>query len=314
MSAPQVDILLATYNGERFLSRQLDSLFSQTYPNWHLYIRDDGSTDGTVAIIGKYAGKYPGQITFLGSENNGRGAMGNFSLLMGKSKAPYIAFCDQDDEWLPEKLAQSVSTLQELEHGRPEIPCFVFSDLEMIDDTGKVFAPSLWKHDGLDPRKISLSRLLVQNVPYGCAAMVNRSLLTLATPVDERALLHDHWMALLAAAAGKMAHIPQATIRHRIHTANASRTENPIEKQREKSMAALATGKNFYAYFALLQQQAVAVDERLNEHGISCAQRNGLVDFAHLRDKNKLLRMWLMLRHGYFKQSRLQTLKWMIRI
>lgn len=314
MSALQVDILLATYNGEHYLHRQLDSLFSQTYPNWHLYIRDDGSADGTVAIIGEYAGKYPGQITFLGSENNGRGAMGNFSLLMEKSKAPYIAFCDQDDEWLPEKIALSVSALKELENGRPEIPCFVFSDLEMIDEVGKVIAPSLWQHDGLDPRKIALSQLLVQNVPYGCAALVNRSLLTLATPVDDRALLHDHWMALLAAAAGRMAHIPQPAIRHRIHTANASRAENPIEKQREMSMAALATGKNFHAYFAMLQQQAAAVDERLIERSISYAQRDVLVDFAHLRDKNKLLRMWLMLRHGYFKQSRLQTLKWIFRI
>lgn len=314
MSAPQVDILLATYNGGRYLRPQLDSLFAQTYPHWHLYVRDDGSGDDTLAIIGEYAGKYPDKVTLLGSGNNGLGARGNFSLLMEKSTAPYIAFCDQDDEWLPEKVALFVSAMQQLENGQPDIPCMVFSDLEMMDGEGQVFAASLWKHDGLDPRKVQLPRLLVQNVPYGCAAMVNRCLLRLATPVDARALLHDHWLALLAAAAGKLAHLPRATMRYRVHGYNASREENPVEKQRDRSMAAKASGKNFFSYLALLQQQAEAVWERLEGRHMAMANPEVLKDFIHLRDRNKLQRMWRMLRNGYFKQSPLQTLKWLIRI
>ena len=204
MSEPQVDILLATYNGERFLRTQLGSIFEQTYSHWHLYIRDDGSSDGTTAIIEEYLALHPGKITYLGSTNNGKGAKGNFSLLMQHSTAPYITFSDQDDEWLPDKIALTLSALRQTEAEQPETPCMVFSDLEMMDDNGEVFTRSLWQHDRLDPAKTSLSRLLVQNVPYGCAAMVNRSLLALATPVDDRALLHDHWMALLAAAAAEV--------------------------------------------------------------------------------------------------------------
>jgi len=314
----QVDILLATFNGDAYLSAQLDSILLQTYPHWHLYIRDDGSSDKTTDIIAHYTGQYPDKITYLGSGHNGRGAKGNFSLLMEAATSSYIAFSDQDDIWMTDKIAVSLSALRELENNQPEIPCMIFTDLSLINADGKELAISLWKHESINPRHTALSRLLVQNVPYGCASIINRSLLLLATPVEDRAMLHDHWIALLAAASGRVGYIQQPTIYHRIHTHNASRAANPIQREREISLKAIAGGKNFKNYFSLLQMQAAAVLGRINERGIGakandCNQRV-LMDFVHIQENYWWKRKILMIRNRYFKQSWQQTIKWIVRL
>ena len=100
----QVDILLATYNGERFLDEQMHSLLSQSYTEWHLIIRDDGSTDNTLAIIQRYKKQYPNKITILEDNLANLGACRNFGRILEQSDADYAMFCDQDDVWLPKKI------------------------------------------------------------------------------------------------------------------------------------------------------------------------------------------------------------------
>ena len=103
----KVDILLATYNGERFLQKQIDSILQQTYSNFTIYIRDDGSKDGTIKIIKDYAQKYPNKILFIEDILGNLGVTQNFNELMKYSSANYIAFSDQDDIWLPQKIEKS---------------------------------------------------------------------------------------------------------------------------------------------------------------------------------------------------------------
>ncbi len=300
---------MATYNGAQFLEEQIESILSQSYSDWRLFIRDDQSKDNTRAIIGEYASKYPDKIIFVEDDLN-LGATQNFSELMKQGDAPYIMFSDQDDVWLPKKVEVSLQRIQALEQQHGQIPLYVFSDLEMIDGKGQVFAESLWKHDKINPNYTSLNRLLVQNVPYGCATIINRPLLDIGFPVPEKALLHDHWLVLLAAALGHVDYIREATIQHRIHGRNTSRQKSASDVSIIKKI----DQSNFRTYFTLLESQGQAVIERLSglkggEDAIKVVQ-----EFVSLRKKNFFSRKKTMIFGRYFKHSMIKTLKWIIRI
>ena len=112
MTTPKVNILLSTFNGEPFLGEQLDSLQSQDYPNFEIYVRDDGSTDDTVSLLQEYQVKYP-NIKLVTGKNVGY--IRNFYELVhscGGDKNELYAFCDQDDVWEPQKISRSVAMIQ----------------------------------------------------------------------------------------------------------------------------------------------------------------------------------------------------------
>ena len=130
----KVDILLATYNGERFLQQQINSIFEQTHTNFFIYIRDDGSKDNTVSIIKEYVQKYPDKIAIIEDNFGNLGVTQNFNELMKYSTANYIAFSDQDDIWLPQKIEKSFNFLKEIEEKHNNLPAFVYSDMKIIDE------------------------------------------------------------------------------------------------------------------------------------------------------------------------------------
>ncbi|HND46573.1 MAG TPA: glycosyltransferase, partial [Chitinophagales bacterium] len=148
----KVDILLATYNGERFLQKQIDSILQQTYSNFTIYIRDDGSKDGTIKIIKDYAQKYPNKIIFIEDILGNLGVTQNFNELMKYSSANYIAFSDQDDIWLPNKIEQSLKVLADLENKHQGTPAFVYSDMQIINEEDQFTYPSFWKLASLSPK------------------------------------------------------------------------------------------------------------------------------------------------------------------
>jgi glycosyltransferase involved in cell wall biosynthesis len=219
---PRIDILLATWNGERYLVEQIDSVLNQQYPNCRLLIRDDGSSDGTRAIIEGYAAKHPKRITIIEDDEPGLGASGNFSRLMDRAEADYIMLCDQDDFWLPEKVGVTLDEMRRLEraHGA-DTPLLVHCDLKVADAGLNVIAPSFWDYQRLNPDKGRfLNRLLIQNVVTGCASMMNRRLRDLALPVHDQARMHDWWLALAAAAFGRIGYIRQPLVLYRQHGGN----------------------------------------------------------------------------------------------
>ena len=110
-----IDILLATYNGGRFLKGQLKSIADQTHENWHLIIRDDGSTDDTLKILKDFASKYDSKVTLINEDLGGLGATGNFSALMRHSTEPYILFSDQDDIWEVNKIEDMLKAIRNVE-------------------------------------------------------------------------------------------------------------------------------------------------------------------------------------------------------
>src|SRR5262245_2756191 len=176
MASPDIEILLATYNGARFLDVQIESLLRQRDVSFRILVRDDGSTDETPAIIERYRRSRPETFRVLSTSGN-IGAAGNFSALLAHSEAPYAALCDQDDVWAPHKLRVLCETLREMEarHGA-DTPLLVHSDLEVVDESLRVLHSSHWRYIGSDPEHTNLARLLIRNSVTGCASLINRAL------------------------------------------------------------------------------------------------------------------------------------------
>ena len=192
-----IDILLSTYNGERWLREQLDSILAQSYGGWHLLIRDDGSTDRTVGIVDEYARQYPGKIVRL-EESKNIGCVWSYEYLLYASTAEYVCFADQDDVWLEKKLEHMLKLMMELEkQTSAEIPHVVCSDLRVVDAKLEVIDESFWNMIRLRPDLLQTPQQLgTCNYVTGCAMLFNRAAKELSLPFGEHAYMHDAVVAL----------------------------------------------------------------------------------------------------------------------
>jgi glycosyltransferase involved in cell wall biosynthesis len=219
---PTIDILLATYNGARYLGEQIQSLLSQTYSNWRLIIRDDGSTDNTLLIIHRFQQQYPQKIIVVEDGQSNLGACRNFARLLEHSSAEYVMFSDQDDVWLPTKIAWTLKKMIAMaEACRNDEPLLVYTDMKVVDDRLSVISQSFWKYQAFNPAiGRSLSRFLVSNVATGCTVMINKRLRDLSVPIPKEALMHDWWVGLIAVALGRTDYVDEATMLYRQHSMN----------------------------------------------------------------------------------------------
>lgn len=219
----RIIIIMATYNGGRFIAEQIQSIQGQSFIDWVLYVRDDGSHDDTVSIILQFEFE-DRRIRLVRDEFGKQGASGNFSALMKvalECKADHIFFADQDDVWHPKKLTVMLAAIQELEQVKgTQTPLLVHCDLAVVDEELLPIADSFVKFIGLSPTAADLGVLLCQNQVTGCACVVNRALLALACPVPCDVLMHDWWLALLASAAGKIGFVPKPLVMYRQHGGN----------------------------------------------------------------------------------------------
>jgi glycosyltransferase involved in cell wall biosynthesis len=219
---PEIEILLATYNGERFLSEQIDSILAQDYANLRILARDDGSDDGTVAILEEYAGRFPDRFRVVPPCPGTGHPKWNFLRLMEASTAEYVCFADQDDVWLPQKLTLTMQVMHRLE-GRygNGLPLLAFTDLHVVNEHLEMIVESYWKLHRINPGQVNhFARLLGQNVVTGCTAMVNRRLVELALRLPDEADMHDSWVALIASAFGAGEPVRAQTVLYRQHDRN----------------------------------------------------------------------------------------------
>lgn len=217
----KISILLATYNGGQRLRVQLDSILNQTYKEWFLYIHDDGSTDETLGIIEEYKQKNE-RIEFVKDEIKGRGAKGSFMWLLEHVDSDYYMFCDQDDLWLPYKIAQSLCFIQKLEKEFPDKPVCVHTDAAVADAQYNVVANSLWKLSRVIPNILEeINYIQVANCVTGCTMMFNRKAKEYSLPVDDLAPMHDFWVAYSTLAnSGILSHINKSTMLYCQHGDN----------------------------------------------------------------------------------------------
>ena len=218
-------ILMGTYNGERFLEEQIRSIQTQTFKNWHLLIRDDDSSDKTVHILNNFQ-KQDNRIKVVVDDKGNQGPSKNYNILCTeatKLEADVIFFSDQDDVWLPTKLETQVQAFRNFEERHSnKLPMLVYTDLSVVDMQLKIINKSFLDFQGVkNITSEPLRFLLPQNFIPACASAINRALLILDSPIPENALMHDWWVALCAAACGKIKFIPRPMGLYRQHCSNA---------------------------------------------------------------------------------------------
>ena len=217
---PHVAILMATYNGSKYLPHQLDSILAQSYTNWTLFVQDDLSTDNTRSIVEDYA-RRDSRIHLV--ENADKlGAKRNFMSLLEKTEADYYMFSDQDDEWLPEKIALTMEKMLQEEKQAPGVPVIVHTDLRVVDSNLKEMAPSLWEMFRISPRLLnSLDMLGGHCLVTGCTMMFNKAVKRVSLPMPPQAIMHDVWMALATFRhGGRIGYVETPTILYRQHGNN----------------------------------------------------------------------------------------------
>lgn len=219
-----IKILLSTYNGARFLAEQIESILVQTYQDWQLVVRDDGSTDGTCAIIDDYCAKYPQKIVRQVDGLKNLGAMCSFEQLLTANEADYFMFCDQDDVWMADKIAIFAQKMQETEQKFGcETPTVIHGDMIVANERLETIAPSFWKFCNIHPEIIdcSLPFIAICNTITGCSCLLNNAAKRCMLPVSQRAYMHDAWLAIQTlASGGKIVPIGAPTMLYRQHGSN----------------------------------------------------------------------------------------------
>ena len=221
MDKKTIAVLLATYNGERFLREQIESLYAQTIKDWTIYVHDDGSTDGTKAILDEYVEKkdnfvvldYPSQ----------KGASNNFFSLLKRVNASYFFFADQDDVWMSNKMEKCLARMLQIEKSTISKPVLVCCDACVTDEKLKVVSPSLWERSGAYPEFLTnFNESAATPFVTGCTMLLNKAAKeSVLWNVTEKATMHDAFITLCVfKACGIVEPIRESLMYYRQHGEN----------------------------------------------------------------------------------------------
>jgi len=219
----KVSVVLATFEGERFIQEQLDSLRQQWRTPDELVIVDDGSSDRTVEIVRAFAERAPFKVVVMDRTEH-RGTNETFGEAISLATGDIIVTCDQDDRWYPDKITILVESLE----AQPDA-FIAFSDAGLIDAGGRPIGRSRWRVAGFSPieqaamSRDPLGQMLARRVMSGCTAAIRAELVQAVLPVPKplhpslNEIMYDHWISLIAAAAGPVVLVPRQLVDYRIH-------------------------------------------------------------------------------------------------
>lgn len=307
-SNPMVAIMMATYNGEPYISEQIDSIFEQSYQNWVLFVRDDGSSDRTLHILSGYAERYPERVVIIDDpELKGGGSKENFAAVFSWVKKnrnfDYFMFCDQDDVWMPFKVEVELVACRNAE-GDGKSPVLVHTDLEVVDENLNTLGESFVKYRVLDCSKTDLSHLLVQNNMTGCTMLWNSALNDLLELSNPAVAMHDWWMALTASCFGRIVFISKASVKYRQHGGNVVGATNV--NSLGFVLKRLAGADHVRKTLCMSFEQANAFYEFYLDR-LSIGQRKTLEKFCSIPGCKKPARLLRAVRGGFLKQGLVQV-------
>lgn len=300
-----VDILMATYNGERYVREQIESIQAQTFEDWRLLVSDDCSTDGTFAVVEDMASK-DSRIMVLPSKMSFGSAKANFIHLLSMVDAPYAMFCDQDDVWLPEKIERQVAAIIELEKNEgSDLPLAVFSDSIVTDSLLNVTEDSFLAMNTVMPFQARLENQLVENAVPGNCLLINGALATIMSslPNCEHIVMHDWATLIVALALGKVCAIEKGLLLYRQHSNNAAGVAN---RKRFSFLLGKMLGRPRSSFRASSDQARVIVDwlgDSLPSRSIEPMRAWGEI-YSH----SKLERLAICRRYGLWKRGRAKKL------
>lgn len=309
-----IDIVMGTYCGEKYLACQIESIIAQSYPHLRLLVRDDVSSDGTVRILQYFVEKYPEKIILFPSDKR-LGVRGNFSYLLGQTKASYVMLSDQDDFWYSDKVAKTMTKMRAVERQTCQGPVLIHSDLQVVDQNLNPIHPSFWKYAGLSPYKgLTLNRLAVQNTITGCTMMINRPLLNCIGEIPNEAIMHDWWIALIAAAFGKIDFIEEPTLAYRQHHANTlgARRYSILAylKNCQKSRESMSEGSNNVNGSLSLNSNFLQIKKFLYlfYSELNSEQKKMLQSYLNISSSDFLKRLYLISKYRFFKNGWMRNL------
>lgn len=276
-----IDILLATYKpNAKYLQEQEASIRAQEAVRTNLIVHED---------------------------KQGEGACVNFSELMEMSKSEYVAFSDQDDVWRPDKLRKMLVRMRGMEakYGK-DAPLLVFCDSEVVDSamqsTGKTFLE--WSR--LDARRVKSRQIILQNMVCGHAMLFNAALREKAKPIPSKAFMHDHWVTLVASVFGHISYLPEILVKYRQHGANVIGASHVNLKYflMRLTQGRKALHERLYANI----RQVEAFVERYGDAAPKCFHA-----LVGLQRKPYLMRVFILIRYGIFKQGLLRNIgTWLV--
>lgn len=302
-----VAICMATYNGEHYLKQQIDSILKQTYQNWVLFIRDDGSADQTAGILQQYAAEK--KIILIRDPGlTGGSAQKNFAAILQwvtqRYSFRYFMFADQDDVWLDTKIEKSLRLMKENET-TPSVPILVHTDLSVVDQTLSVLGESFFTYRSLDPQVKDLPHLLVQNNVTGCTMLWNQALNDLLNLSDPGIAMHDWWIALTACSFGRILCLEEPTLLYRQHG------NNVVGATRVNSVGFVLKRLRSYRQVQAKLKLSVAQAHAFlvcYEKLLTQEQYRILRQFSGLYSRGKVGRILTVCREGFLKQGLVQIL------
>ena len=221
MNNYSIDILLPTYNGEAYLIQQIESILQQTYRDFQLIIRDDGSTDNTIMIIEQFQNR-DNRVKILNDNKGNLGLQKNIEHLMTMSDAELIFFSDQDDVWLKEKIETFIKFYKHIDE-----PILIHSNCFVTDSNLKV------KSKFLDDKTAANQGIYNAYFNYfvqGASSMINRQLKKTVLPFPDEIYIHDRYIHIMAELLGKRIFIPEATMYYRQHNKNLIGSNSFLKK------------------------------------------------------------------------------------
>lgn len=305
-------ILMATYNGTKYLAEQIESIKAQTLRHWRLLVRDDASTDQTVALL-KLLAKQDPRIQLMEDDAGNLGVARNFGHLMENAlalRAQYFAFCDQDDVWMPDKLEQQFTRILQLEMTHSRLtPILVHSDLAIVSEDLTFIHPSFMSYQGIrNPATPDPTTVIFQNHIVGCTLLGNRALLEKASPVPPDAYMHDWWLGLFATFFGVIEFIPKSLVSYRQHENNQVGAGGIRQILRPKTWYRVASKLYRLLDCSFSQLQALLKRPICNAEQCQTMPRiSSLHDLAQLPNFNTTKRITTLLKHGVHCQNNILT-------
>jgi len=286
VNSDRISLALATYNGARFIEQLLDSIVNQTLKPFEIVVCDDASQDETVTILNKYKAKLPLRIYV---NDKSIGVVKNFTKIASLCTGEYIAFCDQDDIWLPNKLSSSITEIKKIDG---LLPAMVFSDLTVVDEDLKIISKSYWQHRKLKPEKETFSSLLYGNIVTGCTIVINQAMKNEVLLMPSDILMHDFWIACIAYGIGRYSFIRQPLILYRQHLTNVTNNDAVTWISRLKKNANFFLENSISTHYLLDQIKQAKKFSNLYSARLSNLNKEVLHDFTNLENKPPFIRKW----------------------
>ena len=294
----KINIVLSTYNGAKFLAEQIESIQKQTFTDWQLLIRDDGSIDETPQIIKQFVAADK-RIKFINADKRENfGVIKNFFTLVKFEAADYYFFSDQDDVWLPNKMAIMLDEVGKHDQAKP---LMVYMDLSVVDQNLVVTQPSMIRSQSHHANTTLLAEL-TENTVTGGVAMINHALAEKWVDTDD-IVMHDWYLALLATATGKLVYIDKPGELYRQHDNNVLGART-LRKRFAKWLNPLQALGKYWWLIRTSQKQAGLL---LGQPDLSTRQREMVEAYVGLINQGMTQRLSLLKKYQFKKNKRFHT-------